>query len=238
MVWTSGAPANCAVPRVLVGWSPPPPAPAPQPPAAHLVQSAHHLARLLVDGVRAPVRVEGLEGRGQAVVLAQPQRVQGRQAGDLAGAAVPGQEAGRAGGGGARLGRAGGGRGRRRKGQEGAAGVAVARVDPQQPLGAGPVPQPLLLGRGAAVHGGRVQERGQPVHLLARGCPGQVADQGALAAGAAGGRRAVEGQTGGAGRPRGVGGELREGDRSVRCLEAPGRWDLPSPTGPVLCQML
>ena len=36
---------------------------------------AHHLARLLVGGVRAPVRVEGLERGGQADVLPQPQCV-------------------------------------------------------------------------------------------------------------------------------------------------------------------
>ena len=193
----SGGPRS---PARTQGWSS-------QGPCAHLVQRAHHLARLLVGGVRAPVRVEGLERGGQAVVLPQPQCVQGRQGRDLAGAAVAGQEAGCAGSGRAGLGRASGGRGRRREGQEGAARVPVARVDAQQPLGARPVPQPPLRGRGAAVHGGRVQERGQPVHLLARVGGRQVAEQGALGPGAAGGRGAVKRQTGGA---RGVRGQLGE----------------------------
>lgn len=174
---------------------------------AHLVQGAHDLARLLVRGVSAPVRVERLERGGQAVVLSQPQRVQGCQGGDLAGTAVPRQEAG-----GAALGAGlrGTGQGcvRRHEGQVGAAGILVARVDPEQPLGAGPVPQLLLYSRGAAVHGGRVKERGQAVHLLSRICRGQVAKEGSLRPSAAGRRRAVEGQTGGAPGQRGIGGEL------------------------------
>ena len=62
----------------------------------YLVQCPYHLARLLVGSVGAPVLVNGLEGRSQAVVLAQPQGVYRCQGRDLTGATVSSQEAGRA----------------------------------------------------------------------------------------------------------------------------------------------
>lgn len=176
---------------------------------AHLVQGAHHLARLLVYGVGAPVRVQGLELRSQAVVLAQPQRVQGSERRDLAGTAVPGQEARRAGGaGGARRWGAGGGRAGRREGQESATVIVVARVDPESPCRVRPVAQVPLRGRGAAVDRGRVQEGGECVHLLPRRCSGQVARECIAQSQATGGGRAGEGQAPGPGWD--VGGKLRK----------------------------
>lgn len=53
------------------------------------MQSSYNFARLLVDGLGAPVGIDALEGSSQAVVLPEPQRVHGRQGCDLAGAAVP-----------------------------------------------------------------------------------------------------------------------------------------------------
>ncbi len=132
----------------------------------HLMQRPDDLARLLIDDLWPPVRVESCQACGQPVVFSHPERVQDRQGQDLVHPAVTGREALDP----RRRLRAGLLETRRRphghEGQIRPTAIAVLTVHSQQTFSTGQVPQAFLQICRRAVDGGRVDEGRDWIHLL------------------------------------------------------------------------